>query len=291
MKPLILVVEDDEDLLYDEILILELNSFEGISASNGQEALDKLKSMKRIPDLIISDIMMPIMNGYDFYKIVSSDPKYNTIPFIFLSAKSTPEDIRFGKYLGATDYLTKPFTEYIFINKITDMIQIHDKQVKIQEELDKKLELKKKDLTDRTKYLDPKESTQLLLVFWDDQLGPNLTHVYPEIKKDIFMLQKIALQLYNTSVGLYGFHGFYGAEGIHLKIANLKMDGYIFFDAFKDEQMRGGQQVYMIGVISPHIHYLASMRLKEELAKISQDLKQKKDINLEDAWEAVLSCL
>lgn len=291
MKPLILVVEDDEDLLFDEMLILELNSFEGISASNGKEALDKLKSMERIPDLIISDIMMPIMNGYDFYKVVSSNPKWKTIPFIFLSAKSSPEDIRFGKYLGVDDYMTKPFTEDDLIDKINERLYDREKQVKIQEELDKSIEDDKDGISIILKQMEKKKSTQLLLVFWDDQLGPNLIDAYPSIKQNKENLQKIAHQLYNASVGLYGFNGFYGAEGIHLRIANINMDGFIYFDAYEDEKMRGGKQLYMIGIISPDIHYLATMRLKEEVAKISEDIREKKEINMKETWELITSYL
>ena len=55
--------------------------------------------------------MMPEMDGYEFFREISNNPRWNRIPFLFLSARTTPKDIRFGKLLGADDYLTKPFDE------------------------------------------------------------------------------------------------------------------------------------------------------------------------------------
>jgi DNA-binding response OmpR family regulator len=66
--------------------------------------------MDRLPDLILADIMMPLMDGYAFYERVRANPYLNHIPFIFLTAKSSEVDVRLGKELGADDYLTKPFS-------------------------------------------------------------------------------------------------------------------------------------------------------------------------------------
>lgn len=111
MKPLILVVEDNLDVLYNLNLILESNNYKSITAKNGKEALEILSNLEEIPDIIISDIMMPEMDGYEFFRVISNEPRWNRIPFLFISARSTPENIRFGKSLGVDDYLTKPFDE------------------------------------------------------------------------------------------------------------------------------------------------------------------------------------
>jgi DNA-binding response OmpR family regulator len=66
-------------------------------------------SLDHLPDLILADIMMPLMDGFTFYERVVSNPYLNHIPFIFLTAKSSGDDIRQGKELGVDDYLTKPF--------------------------------------------------------------------------------------------------------------------------------------------------------------------------------------
>jgi len=92
-------------------MTLEHNKCQVVIAENGKKGLEVLSELKDRPDLIICDIMMPEMNGYDFFDAVSNDAAYGDIPFIFLSALDTPEDIRLGKILGADDYLTKPINE------------------------------------------------------------------------------------------------------------------------------------------------------------------------------------
>ncbi|MCK4875933.1 MAG: response regulator transcription factor [Sulfurimonas sp.] len=109
MKPLILIVEDNNDILLNIKLTLEFNGFEVITATNGKEGLKVLSEQKNLPEIIVSDIMMPEMDGYDFFQAVSNNPRWSSIPFLFLTARSSVEDIRFGKMLGVDDYLTKPF--------------------------------------------------------------------------------------------------------------------------------------------------------------------------------------
>ena len=120
-SPLILVVDDNLEFLSGVELTLSMEGYQVWTATNGQEALYKLQaafqgkekeevSQDRLPDLILADIMMPLMDGHNFYERVVANPYLNHIPFIFLTAKSSPEDIRYGKELGADDYLTKPFS-------------------------------------------------------------------------------------------------------------------------------------------------------------------------------------
>lgn len=106
MGQTILVLDDNCDFLTNIELILEMEGYKVVSACSGSEALTLLDQTK--PDLIISDIMMPEMDGYEFYQHVRQNPELLTIPFIFLSAKGEKEDIRFGKRLGVDEYLTKP---------------------------------------------------------------------------------------------------------------------------------------------------------------------------------------
>lgn len=105
----ILVVEDDLALLAAVRDILELAGYRVFTATNGLEGLDALNRMH--PDVIVSDIMMPKMDGYQFFEAVRSRPAWLSVPFIFLSAKGEKLDIRLGKELGADDYVTKPFDE------------------------------------------------------------------------------------------------------------------------------------------------------------------------------------
>ncbi len=106
---LILVVEDDAALLDGLRDMLELAGYGVATARNGVEGLAALE--QSIPDLIVSDINMPRMNGYQFYGAVRAHPEWVSLPFIFLTAKSEKADVRRGKMLGADDYITKPFEE------------------------------------------------------------------------------------------------------------------------------------------------------------------------------------
>ena len=105
----ILIVEDDETTREMLRKSLEKNDFKVRSAVNGKEALEKVSETK--PGLIILDLMMPEMDGYETLYILNKNLKTNTIPFIFLTAKSEKNDFRVGMNLGADDYLTKPFDE------------------------------------------------------------------------------------------------------------------------------------------------------------------------------------
>jgi chemotaxis family two-component system response regulator PixG len=116
-----MVIDDNLEFLKAIQLTLEMEGYRVITAANGQAALDKLQTgfkaqvqepglLKRLPDLILADIMMPLMDGYNFFERVRANPYLNHIPFVFITAKSSLEEIRHGKELGADDYLTKPFS-------------------------------------------------------------------------------------------------------------------------------------------------------------------------------------
>jgi signal transduction histidine kinase len=105
----ILVVEDDIHLMDGIREILELDSYKVVTAVSGYDGLERLRAMRMNPDLIVSDIMMPKMDGYQFFQAVRDEPKWVAIPFIFLTAKGEKSDIRLGKKMGADDYVTKPF--------------------------------------------------------------------------------------------------------------------------------------------------------------------------------------
>lgn len=102
----ILVVDDEPDLLENISLPLEIEGFQVYTAPDGLQALQVLKA--HTVNLILADIAMPNMNGYQLYEKVRENPKWITIPFIFLSARTMDTDIHYGKELGVDDYLTKP---------------------------------------------------------------------------------------------------------------------------------------------------------------------------------------
>lgn len=108
-KTTVLVVEDDVNLLSGIRDILELEDYNVLTATNGLEGLEKLKSQNTPPDVILSDITMPQMDGFAFLEQVRAEDRWVTIPFIFLTAKGEKTDRHRGALMGADVYLTKPF--------------------------------------------------------------------------------------------------------------------------------------------------------------------------------------
>lgn len=102
----ILIVDDEPDLLENIGLALEVEAYTVLTASDGLEALAVLN--RQPVHLILADIAMPNLNGYQLYERVRQNPAWVTIPFIFLSARTLDSDVRYGKELGVDDYLTKP---------------------------------------------------------------------------------------------------------------------------------------------------------------------------------------
>jgi len=128
-KPTILVVEDNISMI--NYLIKKLGENYNVYASfNGTEALDKIKKLPVLPDLIISDIMMDKVDGFTLAKIISKDPTCNHIPFIFLSAKSTKQDKLLGLKLGAIDFIQKPFSIQELIQKTESILKNVQRQKK-----------------------------------------------------------------------------------------------------------------------------------------------------------------
>lgn len=107
IKGTLLVVEDDVHLLSGIRDILELDHYHVMTAQNGREALDLMKG--QTPDLIVSDIMMPYMDGIELLAHVRQHAVWSTVPFIFLTAKGERADIHRGRRMGVDDYLVKPF--------------------------------------------------------------------------------------------------------------------------------------------------------------------------------------
>lgn len=114
--PTILVVEDEDSIRELIITLLIAEDYQVLEAENGQIGVGI--AIENCPDLIICDIMMPGLDGYGVLEILQADPDTQTIPFIFLTAKGTKENIRQGMNLGADDYLTKPFTTHELLDAI-----------------------------------------------------------------------------------------------------------------------------------------------------------------------------
>jgi len=118
----VLLVEDEAALRETLEEILELNDFEVKVAESGEEALEVINTW--IPDLIVSDIMMPGMTGFDLIKKVHEQPKLAETPFIFLSALASREDQNKGLDAGAKGYITKPFKSAELITLIKQLTEV-----------------------------------------------------------------------------------------------------------------------------------------------------------------------
>jgi len=105
----ILLIEDDSALRENTAEMLELSGYRMHTAANGKLGIEQAQTQK--PDIIICDIMMPEVDGYQVLERLTKDPNTSQIPFIFLSAKTEHKEVRKGMDLGADDYLTKPFEE------------------------------------------------------------------------------------------------------------------------------------------------------------------------------------
>lgn len=103
----VLVVEDDEPLREGLVHILESAGYEVMTATNGAEGLRAL--IEQRPDIVVSDIVMPVMDGYEFLRATRQLSYGATIPFLFLTARTAKEDVRLAKQIGVEDYLPKPF--------------------------------------------------------------------------------------------------------------------------------------------------------------------------------------
>ena len=120
-KNKILVVDDEFDMVEMLSMRLEAAGYQVISASDGQEGLNKARSEK--PDLIILDLMMPKVDGYKVCRMLKFDEKYKHIPIILFSARAQETDMKLGQEVGADAYVTKPFEPDILLNKISQLLK------------------------------------------------------------------------------------------------------------------------------------------------------------------------
>ncbi len=129
-RPTILVIEDDEAVRQTLADMLELNGYRSELATNGTEGL--AAAGREIPSLIITDLAMPGMTGYELLEIFRTDPNLRTVPVIVISAKADRAATRRGMELGATDFITKPFTEEEVIRSVAARLERQE----LVEELD-----------------------------------------------------------------------------------------------------------------------------------------------------------
>ena len=129
----ILVIEDSKEVLSNIVIILELNKFSVLQAEDGLHGLEIAR--KEMPDLILSDIMMPKLDGLSMLELLRQDSRTQDIPIIFLTAKVDNKDIRRGMIAGADDYIFKPFRSRELIESINTQLEKKKRQQKFLDEI------------------------------------------------------------------------------------------------------------------------------------------------------------
>nr|WP_294935501.1 response regulator [uncultured Flavobacterium sp.] len=122
----IVLIEDNNDIRENVVEILELSGYEVYAASNGKLGVEL--AIKQKPDIVLCDIMMPEMDGYEVLEALNAHSDTKATPFIFLTAKAERPDIRKGMDMGADDYLTKPFDDVELLRAIESRLKKKETQ-------------------------------------------------------------------------------------------------------------------------------------------------------------------
>lgn len=133
--PTILVIEDDATILEQVVEILMLDHYNILSADNGQDGVALAK--RHLPDLVICDVMMPLLDGYGTLEALREDPTTAAIPFIFLTARAEMNELRKGMHHGADDYIAKPFSPDDLLKAVETRLE---KYATLHERYEKQLE-------------------------------------------------------------------------------------------------------------------------------------------------------
>jgi two-component system, OmpR family, alkaline phosphatase synthesis response regulator PhoP len=129
-KGRILVVDDEIYIVHILDFSLGMEGYEVVTALDGEQALEKARSEK--PDLIVLDIMMPKLDGYETCKRLKADPETKDVPVILLSAKGRNVDQKVGFEVGADDYITKPFSPRKLVERINAILGHGTSQQRMQ---------------------------------------------------------------------------------------------------------------------------------------------------------------
>lgn len=118
----ILIADDEEDVVTTLQFTLEKEGYQCLTAYDGKEALDKAKTEN--PDLIVLDIMMPKMNGYEVSRLLKFDARFKHIPIVMLTARTQAKDKEIGRDTGADVYITKPFEMDDLVSTVHNILKL-----------------------------------------------------------------------------------------------------------------------------------------------------------------------
>jgi DNA-binding response OmpR family regulator len=124
-EPVILIAEDERDIRDLIVFTLQFSGFNVVQVANGEEAVEKALELK--PDLILMDVRMPKMTGYEACKVLKGDDSTKDIPIVFLSAKGQETEISTGLELGAEEYFLKPFAPDDLPKRVNEILAKYGK--------------------------------------------------------------------------------------------------------------------------------------------------------------------
>ena len=193
----ILVIEDNTAIRENIAEVLELAGYEVDTAENGKVGVEKAEA--NTPDLILCDIMMPVLDGYGVLSIVHKKPALADIPFIFLTAKSGKDDFRYGMNLGADDFIPKPF-------ETNELLSIIELRLSKSEKIKKILDFHEKEIvhtdfqhfTNETKVV---EALKALTIDREVRYFSKKSEVYTEggTPRYLYLIQKGKVKVYKTN--------------------------------------------------------------------------------------------
>ncbi|MGZ3919882.1 MAG: response regulator [Bacteroidia bacterium] len=210
MAKKILLIEDNKEMRENTSEILELSNYQVFTAENGKLGVECAQKEK--PDLIICDIMMPVLDGYGVLHLLSKKAETANIPFIFLSAKAERSDFRKGMEMGADDYVTKPFDDIELLNAIESRL----KKVELaKKEYDKSAEgfdsfIKEVKSIEPLKKLSEKHDTNVYKkkqIIYSEGGIPKVVYFVKKGKVKTFKANEMGKELIN---GLYNEGDFFG---------------------------------------------------------------------------------
>ena len=188
----ILLIEDNKDVRENTAEILKLANYNVLTAKNGKEGVEMAQKEK--PDLIICDIMMPVLDGHGALHMLSKNEETASIPFIFLTAKAERSDFRKGMEMGADDYLTKPFDDVELLNAIESRLK---KNNILKKEFSKNIE----GINDFINQAKGIESLKKLSEERDVRIYKKKDDIYNEgsYPKGIYFISKGKVKIYKTN--------------------------------------------------------------------------------------------
>lgn len=191
MRKKILIIEDNEDIRENLAEILELAGYEALTAENGKIGVEIAES--NIPDLILCDVMMPVLDGFGVLNILHKKNHTSDIPFIFLTAKSEKTDFRYGMNLGADDYITKPFES-------NELLQVIEMRLQRAEKFRKSLE-NTKDLNTFINEAKGAEALQGLTNSRESRPFQKKANIYNEgsVPRYLYYIEKGKVKTYKTN--------------------------------------------------------------------------------------------